>query len=104
MEACDCPICGRAEALEQSIVDFWGKEYNCRNCGQFAIIDSSFDVVENLDDCASFLFVGGGERAVGTNECVSTNGAGKHGFSDCESILTTTTDNLKHPINGIICA
>lgn len=56
MEACDCPICGRAEALEQSIVDFWGKEYNCRNCGQFAIIDSSFDVVENLDDCASFLF------------------------------------------------
>ena len=29
---------------------------------------------------------------------------GKRGFSECESILTTTTDYLKHPINGIICS
>lgn len=36
-------------------------------------------------------------RAVGTNECVSTNGTGKRGFSECESILTTTTDNPKTP-------
>ena len=50
------------------------------------------------------VFAGGGVRAAGTNECVSTNGAGKHGFSDRESILKTTTNNLKHPRNGIICS
>ena len=50
------------------------------------------------------VFVGRGVRAVGTNECVSTNGAGKHGFSDCESILTNATYNQQHPRNGIICS
>ena len=43
------------------------------------------------------VFAGCGVRAVGTNECVSTNGTGKRGFSECESILTTTTDNPKTP-------
>ena len=50
------------------------------------------------------VFAGGGVRAVGTNECVSTNSTEKHGFEECESILTTTTDNRQHPINGIICS
>lgn len=34
------------------------------------------------------VFVGCGVRAVGTNECVSTNSMEKNGYEECKSILT----------------
>ena len=34
------------------------------------------------------VFAGCGVRAVGTNECVSTNSMEKNGYEECKSILT----------------
>ena len=56
MSNCNCPICGRTGTNCQPLVEFFGDKYYCKNCGNFVIIDSSFDIIDDLDSCASFLF------------------------------------------------